>query len=136
MPDNLFVRISGSMILDNHRDPAVGRIGRRRFIAQVLVGKPPHLPNLIGADSMLHQKLARRIGPVGREVPIRIAFLAAGKRIGIGMTLNQQVIRQRPKLLPQNRQGLFGRIRRIRIAALKEDSLRTLQQFNAQALRP
>ena len=70
-------------------------------VAQVLIGKSRHLPDLVGAHSMLLQETCARIGSVGREVPIRIALVACGKRLGIRVPFNQQVVWQRSRVPAQ-----------------------------------
>ena len=55
----------GGLVLDDQRDPAVGRIVGMCRIAEALIGKTPHLSNLIDAQAVLLHPSPGGIGAVG-----------------------------------------------------------------------
>ncbi len=122
------------LILHQDRDAAVGGIVGIVFHAQELVGVAAHLRHLIGAHAVLLQQSARRVGAVGRELPVAVICVGGVLR-GVCVTLDQQLIGQGFEFGGEQREEFLPVLAELRAAALVEGSVLVFEQFDAQTLR-
>src|SRR5437867_473020 len=120
-------------ILHNHRDPPVTRVTRIVLFAQRLIGKSAHLLHLVFAQAASLHDAPRGVGPIRRELPIGVGA-AVTERLGVGVSLNENIVRQLAHFLGQADEYLLAVLAGMRIATLEEHSFVGLQQFHAQSV--
>lgn len=85
-------------VLDDKRNPAIGGIKRRVWLAQSLIGEAPYLRDLIGANTAGLHDTARSIGAVRGKLPVAVR----GRRrvgLGVGVALDGKLVGQLTQFL-------------------------------------
>src|SRR5258708_1193400 len=80
-----------AQVLHDQRDSAVRRIKRLVLFSQPLIGKPPHLGDLIFTNTVALHQAPRRVGAIRRPLPIPL-IPPCPVRLGVGVPFHRDGI--------------------------------------------
>src|SRR6185436_3935499 len=127
------IQVRRGLAAHDDRDAAVARIEGVLLEMQLRVGVPAHGAELPGMQPFAFHDATRRVGAVGRQLPVAVSLTAA-VLTAVRVALDDDVVGELAELVADHRENALALAAQGRAAAVEEARAGSLHKLDAEAL--